>query len=58
MWTARTRFHYADMLLRRADAGDEERARELARIVRADAHELGMPALVEALAAEPFASVG
>ncbi len=34
------------MLFHRRGAGDEPRARELARAAHADAHEIGMPALV------------
>jgi tetratricopeptide (TPR) repeat protein len=45
-WTARTRFHYASMLCARDAAGDRERARDLIRIARADAYEIGMAALV------------
>jgi tetratricopeptide (TPR) repeat protein len=45
-WVAHTRYHYASMLFARCSAGDADRARELARIARADAHEIGMPALL------------
>ena len=47
VWIARTRFHYAKMLLAHGAADDVPRAHELARIARADAQEIGMTALVE-----------
>jgi DNA-binding SARP family transcriptional activator len=42
VWAARTRVHYAAMLRARAAAGDVERAAELERVARADAHEMGL----------------
>ena len=49
VWTARTRFHYAEMLLTQGAPADVERARDLARIALADARELGMSALASRL---------
>ena len=49
VWAARTRFHYAKMLLESGDEGDAARATELARVARADAHEIGMAGLAAQL---------
>jgi hypothetical protein len=55
VWIARTRFHFAEMLLARGADRDVERAHELARVALADARELGMPALEATLSGAPFA---
>jgi tetratricopeptide (TPR) repeat protein len=57
VWVARTRYHYAEMLLARAAKGDADRARELVRVARADALELGMSELSRKLDALAETSV-
>ena len=55
VWTARTQFHFADMLLSAGGAEDAGRAQELARVARADALEIGMASLLAQLSLPPFA---
>jgi hypothetical protein len=49
VWVAHTRYHYAEMLLARGSDGDVDRARELIRVARADAAEIGMVDLARKL---------
>ena len=45
-WVARTRYHYAAMLVARGTAGDREKATELAELAHSGAESIGMKALV------------
>jgi tetratricopeptide (TPR) repeat protein len=49
VWVARTRYHLAQMLLALGTAAEVERARELIRIARGDAAEIGMAELARKL---------
>jgi DNA-binding SARP family transcriptional activator len=51
VWTARTRFHYAEMLRTRGHAHDVLHTRELVRVALADAQEIGMVDLEAKLSA-------
>ena len=46
-WVARTRYHYAAMLVARGKPGDREKAIELAELAESVARTVGMKALVE-----------
>jgi class 3 adenylate cyclase len=46
-WVARTRYHYAAMLVERGNPGDREKAIELAALAQSGAESVGMKALAE-----------
>jgi class 3 adenylate cyclase len=46
-WVARTRYHYAAMLVARGNPGDREKANQLAELAQASAESIGMKALAE-----------